>query len=191
MPELFEIVARSLFYVWFIRKMKSMRKLLPVVMMATFIISCKKNNDNPNAVNATDKKFLIQTYLASKAEMQAGQLALKKGNSSVQNFGQRIIADYKNVQSDLIAVANKLNFALTDTVSIEPQAISSLNELNGYSFDTAYTRSSALNQRNTLDIFQNELNNGNNTYLRYYFVNKYVDKIRAYYLEADSLSRSL
>jgi predicted outer membrane protein len=192
MPErFFEIVAHSLFYNWFIRKIKSMRKLLPVMMMTTFMISCKKNNDNPNAVNSTDKNFIIQTYLASKVQIQAGQLALNKGNSSVQNFGQKIIAGYKDVQSDLIAVANKLNFSLTDTVSIERQTVSPLNELNGYSFDTAYMRSSALSQRNMLDVFQNELNNGNNTYVRYYFLNKYIDKIKTYYIEADSISRSL
>jgi putative membrane protein len=193
MPDPFEIVAYSLFYLGFIRKMKSMRKLLPLMMMMTaFMISCKKNNDNPNAVNSTDKNFIIQTYLASKAEIQSGQLALNKANSSsVQNFGRRIISGYKDVQSDLIAVANKLNFPLTDTVSISRQAISALNDLNGYSFDTAYMRSRALSQRTTLDIFQNELGNGNNTYLRYYFLNKYIDKIRAYYIEADSLSRTL
>jgi putative membrane protein len=168
-----------------------MRKLLPVMMMTTFLISCKKNNDNPNAVNSADKNFIIQTYLASKAEIQAGQLALNKGNSSIQNFGQKIITGYRSIQSDLITVANKLNFPLTDTVSISRQAISVLNDLNGYSFDTAYMRSSALSQRNTLNIFQKELNDGNNTYLRYYFLNKYIDKIKAYYIEADSLSRTL
>jgi predicted outer membrane protein len=116
---------------------------------------------------------------------------LNKANSSaVQNFAQKIIGGYKDVQSDLIAVANKVNFSLTDTVSIERQAIASLNELNGYSFDTAYMRSSASNQ-NMLDIFQKELNNGNNTSVRYYFLNKYIDKIKGYYIEADSISRRL
>ena len=50
--------------------MKSMRKLLPVVVIATLFIACKKENDNPNEVNATDKNFLAQTYLAAKTEIQ-------------------------------------------------------------------------------------------------------------------------
>jgi predicted outer membrane protein len=169
-----------------------MRKLLPVVMIATFIVACKKNNDNPNAINPTDKSFLIQTYLASKAEIKLGQLALTKaGSPAVQNFGQRIIADYKELQSDLMAVASKINFPLTDTVLISSRTTSALNELNGSAFDSEYMRSDALSQRNMLDIFQNELNSGNNTYVRYYFLNKYIDQVRAFYIEADSLSRKL
>ena len=168
-----------------------MRKLLPVVMIATFIVACKKNTDNPNAVNSTDKSFLTQTYLASKAEIQLGKLALNKtGSPTVQSFGQRIMARYKEVQSDLIAVASKINFLLTDTVMISNQTTSALNELNGLAFDMAYMRNVASNQRKTLENFQNELTNGNNTYVRYYFLNKYIDNIRAFYIEADSLSRS-
>jgi len=168
-----------------------MRKLLPVVL-AIFIIACKKENDNPNTVNPTDKNFLIQTYLASKAETQAGQLALNKSSSvTIQNFGQRMMTDYNAMRTDLIAVANKLNFALTDTSEINAQSVSNLNELNGYSFDTAYVHSRVQTQFNTLSNFQNELNNGNNTYVRYYFLNKYIDKIKTYYLEADSIFRAL
>lgn len=170
--------------------MKSMRKLLPVVI-ATLLIACKKDNDNPNEVNSTDKNFLVQTYLAAKTEIQVGELALNKsGSGIVQNFGQRIIADYRAAQTDLIAVANKLNLSLTDTATIRINSISSLNELNGYSFDTAYLRSRREDQLNLLGHFQDELNSGNNTYIRYYFLNKYIDKVRAYYEEADSISRA-
>lgn len=169
-----------------------MRKLLPLLMIATFILSCKKNNDNPNAVNSTDKNFLIQTYLASKAEIQLGQLALNNANNPiVRQFGKKIIAGYKDVQLDLVAVAGKINFPLSDTALISSQSTSALNELTGFAFDTAYIRSRSISQRNTLDVFQDELNGGNNTYLRYYFLNKYIDKIRGYYIEADSLSRVL
>lgn len=169
-----------------------MRKLLPVVLIATLMISCKKENDNPNELNSTDKNFLIQTYLVTKEEIRLGQLAINKTNHPpIQNFGQRIIADYKAAQADLKEVANKLHFALTDTVTLGMQSTSSLNELNGYFFDTAYIHSRARSQMNTLGLFQNELNNGNNTYLKYYFLNKYIDKVRSYYQEAESLARSL
>ena len=169
-----------------------MRKLLPVVMIATFILSCRKNNDNPNALNSTDKNFLIQTYLASKAEIQFGRLALAKaGNPAIKNFGQRMISDYQELQSDLIAVANKINFGLADTISVSAQNASFLNELNGYSFDTAYIRGSADRQRSILDFFQEEISKGNNTYVKYYFVDKYYDEVRMNFIEADSISRRL
>jgi predicted outer membrane protein len=168
-----------------------MRKLLPVVI-ATLMIACKKNNDNPNEVNSTDKTFLLQTYLAGKEEIKAGQLAISKtSNAAVKEFGQQIIDGYRMAQSDIVDVANKLNLALTDTVSISTRGSSTLGELSGYSFDTAYIKSRARSQMVMLGIFQNELNNGNNTYVRYYYLNKYIDKVQDYFHKADSLSRAL
>jgi putative membrane protein len=167
-----------------------MRKLLPVVI-ATLMIACKKNNDNPNDVNATDKAFLVQAYQAGREEIKTGQLALNRSNDqAVKTFAQNLIAGYTEAQSDLIAVANKIGFALTDTVSVRAQTISALNDLNGFSFDTAYTASRVRTQMAVLSIYQNELNNGNNTYVRYYFLQKHLDKVRAFFQQADSLSRA-
>ncbi len=190
MPGNFKNVARRLFYKWFIRKMRSMRKLLPVAMIATFMIACKKE-ENPNEVNPTDKNFIIQTYLASKAEIETGKLALgKSDNPVILDIAQKMIADYQSAQLDLIAVSNKLNFSMTDTASVKGPGNSGLGELSGYSFDTAYMSSRAKSQMDMLHLFQNELNDGNNTYVRHYFFNKYIDKVRYYYYQADSLSRA-
>jgi putative membrane protein len=168
-----------------------MRKLIPVAI-ATLLIACTKNHDNPNEVNAADKAFLIQMYQASKEEIKAGQLAINKTSSAaVKEFGQQMITGYAMAQSDLVAVASKLSFSLADTFVIHTQASSALNEVDGYVFDTAYTRSRLRSQSALLTVFQNELNSGNNTYVRYYFLNKYIDKVRAYRQLADSLSRRL
>jgi putative membrane protein len=169
-----------------------MRKLLPVAVVAILMISCSKEKEEPNEVNPTDKAFIVQTYLAGKAEIRAGQLAIDKGSSiTVKNFAHQIVADYQLMQSDLIAVANKLNFALTDTATLSAQNISGLAESSGFAFDTAYLGSRARSHLSILSVFQQELNEGNNPYVRYYFLNKYIDKIRGYFREADSLSRAL
>jgi hypothetical protein len=58
--------------------------------------------------------------LQQRLKSRAAQLALNKlGNGIVQNFGQRIIGDYKAVQTDLIAFANKLHASLKDTTTID------------------------------------------------------------------------
>jgi putative membrane protein len=166
--------------------------MLPVTVITLLAIACNKNNDNPNAVNSTDKDFIIQTYVAVKSEIQTAWLAMSKtSNQSIQSFGQKIVTGYQFLQTDLIAVANKLNFPLTDTVTITSRSISGLNLLSGYSFDTAYMHNSARSHMYLLTNFQNELNKGNNTYVRYYFLNKYTDQVKSLYLEADSISRGL
>lgn len=169
--------------------MKSMRKLLPVVI-ATLLISCSKKSDDPNQVNSTDRNFIVQAYLATRTEIAAGQLTTNQATDPiVRDFGRRIVADYKMIQADLMAVADKINFALGDTGSVQSQAMGNLTELTGRSFDTAYIISRVQSHSSILKIFQEEMNSGNNTYLRYYFLHKHMDKIKNYYLEADSISR--
>jgi putative membrane protein len=168
-----------------------MRKLLPVVI-TTLMIACTKNTDNPNEVNATDKSFLIQAYQAGKEEIRTGQLALSQStNPAIKAFAQNLISGYTDAQSDLLAVASKVGFALTDTFTLRTQTASALTAFNGDSFDTAYAGSRMRSQMKVLSIFQNELNNGNNTYIRYYYFNKYIDQVRKYFRQADSLSKAL
>ena len=168
-----------------------MRKLLPVVI-TTLMIACTKSSDNPNEVNATDKAFLVQAYQAGKEEIRTGQMALSQSaNPAIKTLAQNLISGYTDAQSDLLAVASKVGFALTDTFSLRTQTASTLTALSGDSFDTAYAGSRMRSQMKVLSIFQNELNNGNNTYIRYYYFNKYVDQVRKYFSQADSLSKAL
>jgi len=168
-----------------------MRKVLPVVI-ATLMIACKKNNDNPNEVNSTDKAFLIQIYQASRDEIKAGKLAMDRANDpAVRRLGEDILAGYQSAQSDLIDVANKLSLSLTDTAMVHAQGGAALGEISSYSFDTAYVQSRTRSQLAILHLFQDELNNGNNPYVRYYFLNRHIDKVRTYLHQADSLSRAL
>ena len=131
-----------------------MRKLLPVVI-ATIMIDCKKNNDNPNEVNATDKAFLVQAYQAGKEEIRTGQLALSQStNPAIKAFAHNLISGYTDAQSDLLAVASKVGFALTDTFSLRTQTASTLTTLSGDSFDTAYAGSRMRWVMKVLSIFQ-------------------------------------
>lgn len=169
--------------------MKSMRKLLPVVI-ATLLISCSKKNEHPNQINSTDKNFIVQTYFATKAEIEAGRLTTSRANDPVvKDFGHRIVTDYEILQADLLAVAEKINFILEDSFFVQAQSITNLSDLSGRSFDTAYINSRVKSHFSLLESFRDEMNNGNNTYLRYYFLHKHMDKIKDYYLEADSIGR--
>lgn len=168
-----------------------MRKVLPLVI-ATLMIACKKNKDNPNEVNSTDQTFLIQIYQAGREEIKAGKLAIERASDpAVRRLGQDILAGYQNAQSDVIDVASKLNLSLADTAMVHGQGVGALGEVSTYSFDTAYVRSRTKTQLAILHLFQDELNNGNNPYVRYYFLNRHIDKVRTYLHRADSLSRAL
>lgn len=167
-----------------------MRKSLPLALSLLFLAACSKNNENPNALNDQDRIFLNKVYQVNKTESEAGQLALDKStDGGLKNFAQSAIATYSAAQKDLFELVNKIGFRL-DTNSVQTMS-ASLNELSGHSFDMAYIQSRVSSHRQILGIYQSELNEGNQTYVRYYYLNKYIDRIRLLFQQADSLSRRM
>jgi putative membrane protein len=166
-----------------------MKKVFLTGGLALVILaSCKKDKDNNN-VNSTDQSFMQQVAMGNKGEVMAGQLAATKGNSAgVRSFGQFMVTEHTQAQSDLQSLASRLSQTLPDSVSADDQALMvRLNSLSGYSFDTAYINSQIKDHQKVLNIFQNEVNNGNNDSVLNY-ANKYLPHIQMHLQMADSLS---
>jgi putative membrane protein len=169
-----------------------MKKVFLVGSVAIVILaSCKKDKDNNN-VNSTDQTFLTQVAIGNKAEIMAGQLAATKGTSAaVKSFGQMMVTEHGQAQTDLQNVYSTVGQTMPDTVDAEHQALMTrLNSLTGRSFDTAYINSQVRDHQKTLTIFQAEVNDGNNTSVKNY-ANTYLPHIQMHLQRADSLSRTL
>jgi putative membrane protein len=175
-------------------KSKRMKKVFLTGSLALFILAaCKKDKDNSNNnVNSTDQTFLTQVASGNKAEIMAGQLAATKAtNAGIKAFGQMMVTEHGEAQSDLQRVYASVGQTMPDTVDAEHQALMTrLNSLSGYSFDTAYINSQVKDHQKTLSIFQSEISNGNNDSVQNY-ANKYLPHIQMHLQKADSLSRSL
>jgi putative membrane protein len=165
-----------------------MRKLLPVVFL--FILaSCYKKDTDPNSLNAVDKQFMNFVFRSNLEEIENGQLALNKSSHPlVRQFAQEAIQHYTNVQNDLRQVVRSVGYTLTDTSIVQ---IQSLQDHSGYSFDTAYISSRFKNHQYMLEGYRQELNEGNHTYIRHYFLNRHLDGVRHYFYKADSISRQM
>jgi putative membrane protein len=153
--------------------------------------SCKKDKDNNN-VNSTDQTFLTQVAIGNKAEVMAGQLAATKAtNPAIKSFGQLMVTEHGQAQTDLQNVYSSVGQTMPDTVDAEHQALMArLNSLTGHSFDTAYINSQVKDHQKTLTIFQSEINDGDNTNVKNY-ANTYLPHIQMHLQKADSLSRTL
>lgn len=173
-------------------KKKCMRRVLPVIVVAFVFISCKKESlENPNAVNSTDQTFMLQMAKEANAEVEAANSAEGKSNNAVvQQFSRAIATNYSMALTDLKALAKKLNFSLPEPNNDEEE-FTNMNELSGYSFDTSYMNSRVQSLALIMNNFKNEVDNGNNPYVRYYYVNKYLDSSRACYLRAASIAYSI
>ena len=153
--------------------------------------SCKKDKDNNN-VNSTDQTFLTQVAIGNKAEVMAGQLAATKAtNPAIKSFGQLMVTEHGQAQTDLQNVYSSVGQTTPDTVDAEHQALMArLNSLTGHSFDTAYINSQVKDHQKTLIIFQSEINDGDNSNVKNY-ANTYLPHIQMHLQKADSLSRTL
>lgn len=154
------------------------------------LTACDKNNDND--VNSTDQNFVNQAAMGNNAEVMAGQLAAQKGtNPAVKAFGQFMVDEHTMAQSDLQINATTMGMTLPTGIPPEDQALMArLNSLSGYSFDTAYIHSQVMDHQKTINLFQTELNGGNNESIRNY-ASRFLPHIQMHYQRADSISRSL
>lgn len=168
-----------------------MKKILLAgsVAVVTFL-SCSKD-DNNNDANSTDQAFVMQVAVGNKAEIMAGQLAATKGNSqAVRTFGQLMVTEHGQAQTNLQNVASGIGVTLPDSVDAEHQALMArLDSLTGISFDTVYINSQVRDHQKTVNIFQTEISNGNNSTVRNY-ANTYLPHIQMHLQTADSLSKT-
>lgn len=149
----------------------------------------KEDNDMPNA---TDTDFAAMASISNNAEIQAGQLAATKGtNSMVKAFAQLMVTEHTTAQEDLRNRAATVNIIASDTVDAAHLALMTrLNSLSGYSFDTAYMNSQVKDHAATLNLFNTEINSGNNETVRNY-ATTYLPHIQMHYNKADSIRKAL
>jgi putative membrane protein len=118
--------------------------------------------------SVSDTQFAKQAAQGDLAEVKLGQLAEQKGtNSSVKDFGKRMVTDHTNAQDKLQAAASQDNVTLPSSPNAQQQALyERLSKLSGAQFDKAYSQ--AMVQDHTTDIakFKHEANDGKNTSIK-------------------------
>lgn len=87
-----------------------------------------------------DRQFMIQAAQGGMAEVQLGQLALKRAASnSVRQYAQQMINDHTRANKELMQLAAQKRVTLPKTVNQQQQAVmKKLSQLSGRNFDQAY-----------------------------------------------------
>lgn len=165
--------------------------LIASLVMAVFMCACDKddNDNNSSSFNATDKEFMLKAAYGNHAEISAGQVAGSKAmKDSIKMFGQMMVADHTMSQQSLDSIAGAFSMSTPTTAdSMHIAMLAQMSQLSGYTFDTAYIHAQVTDHQKTIDLFQDELNNGNNQWLKNY-VNRYLPAIQMHYNMATSLS---
>lgn len=115
-------------------------------------------NDTAGAMN--DKHFLHEAAEGGMAEIQFGQLASQKGGSDdVKQFGQKMVTDHTQLNSDLKPFADAKGVSAPKKLSKKDQAeLNKLNGLSGDAFDKEYVGMMVKDHEKDLKDFQTEAN---------------------------------
>jgi putative membrane protein len=166
--------------------------LLALGLSALVFAGCDKDDDDDNndqGVNSTDIEFAMRASMANYAEIGAGQLASTKALApGVMDYGEMMVTDHTDALADLRDITDDLNLYAPD--SLDAAHVTLMAELDGFSgreFDSAYIHSQVMDHQNAIQLFQNLVNNGNNSRLRNY-ASSMLPHLNLHFQKADSIA---
>jgi len=137
-----------------------------------FIASCDDDDDNvdTSSPNSTDTSFVTKATYANLAEIDFARLAQTKStNDSILSFAQHMITEHTTALSGLDSIANQFNYTLPTTIDSAHAALKTqAMGLSGIGFDSTYINSQIADHVNAINLFQNEVNLGNNPNIKGY-----------------------
>lgn len=124
-----------------------------------------KHDDTPME---KDSEFAVKAANGGMAEVELGRLAVSNAASAeVKKFAQGMIDDHSKVNDELKATAASKNITLPTGVDEDHQkAMADLGGKKGADFDKAYMDMMVDEHKKTIDLFQDEANNGNDADLK-------------------------
>jgi putative membrane protein len=120
--------------------------------------------------------FFNNASLINIEEIEAGKLAVNKGNSGVINIGKQMVADHTQAENELNALAKKQDEILVITLDAEhKKELDILSNLSGKSFDSAYMVNQFLEHKKEIALFSEESKSGIDPQAKTY-AGKYLPK---------------
>lgn len=97
---------------------------------------------NKTQLSSSDKKFINEAAQGGMAEVQLGQLALKRASSpTVKKYAQQMIDEHTKVNKELMALAKQKGVTPPKAIAPKHEKLrAKLSGLSGKSFDQAYMK---------------------------------------------------
>lgn len=135
-------------------------KRLSQVALATSLLAVSAS---VMAADAPDPQtFVKNAYQAGLAEIQEGQLALRKSQDpDIKGFAQRMIEDHRAMNEQVAAVAHKEGITLPSEPDVKEKAeLTALKALSGSAFDKMYAKGNVHDHEEVVDQFKSEASSG-------------------------------
>ncbi|MBD8753869.1 DUF4142 domain-containing protein [Pseudomonas coleopterorum] len=138
---------------------------------------------------AASDDFVEDASAKGVAEVEAGKLALEKGTAAdVKTFADMMVKDHTAANQKLKALAYKKNIDVSDDAELLDKAKAMILELRtAKSFDQAYANNQVKAHEATIEIFEDEIKNGEDAELKA-FATETLPKLKAHLVEAKKLA---
>ncbi len=138
---------------------------------------------------AASDDFVEDASAKGVAEVEAGKLALEKGTAAdVKTFADMMVKDHTAANQKLKALADKKNIDVSDDAELLDKAKAMILELrSAKSFDQAYANNQVKAHEATIEIFEDEIKNGEDAELKA-FATETLPKLKAHLVEAKKLA---
>ncbi len=125
-------------------------------------------SDSGKSSAVGDKGFVDKAAAGGMAEVKLGQLAMDKGQSTeVKQFARKMVEDHSKANMELKQIAEKKDIAVPAKLDEKHQAeYDKLAKLNGADFDKEYMRAMAEDHDDTIKLFKEQAQNGQNPELK-------------------------
>lgn len=143
-------------------------------------------------LSSQDKMFMKEAGAANLAEIQMGELAMKKGSTpAIREFGRWMITDHGMAGREMKLVARRMDPAAeTPELTSEQKAqYQKLEGLSGDQFDDAYVKDMVQSHEMALKIFGQEADSGHNLLVKG-FARSMVPVLHEHLAEAEDLAKS-
>ena len=174
--------------------MKLNKLFLACSTVAVLFAACNKDDDDNNSnLNDTDRNFMMKASYGNYNEIDAGSLASTKGNrSDVRSYGSMMVIDHTAAQNQMKTLATQKGVTNLPTGpdSVHVAMKQMMMNMNGRTFDTAYMNAQVRDHQATINLFQNEISNGQDAQVKNMASTK-LPIIQHHYHLADSIARSL
>jgi putative membrane protein len=114
-----------------------------------------------------DREFIEQAAHGGHAEVSMGQSAAESKNPAISAFGKQMVTDHSKMNEELAMLAKRKGFEPPASADMASQAKGAVvDALPGTTFDSQYVSSQLDDHKETLVLFQQEAQSGQDTDLK-------------------------
>ena len=126
--------------------------------------------NNTRQMKQPDQDFLTKASESNISEMKIGQLAQQAAqNPQVKQFAQRMVADHRKAQQQLLSAMQNNGVVVPDHVSKDGAGLyDKLAKESGPQFDRDYVKSMVGDHKDDVSDFKDEAKNGKDRTLQQY-----------------------